>query len=366
MKKILKTGLFPAALLCLAVSCNQEAETLKEITGSPPEVTPIGPDITQRVQVVNGLLKFETGADFDQMVDILDERDAKWNDELLQYLTPYTTDDLEGLAEPKLDAIADLFEMYEETKGITGDYVYEHFEDELRFKSLRDKLALLEEAFLDQENPDWDNDPSDHFISGTAEQTLFNARGEIMVGGKLYKMFPNGLLYEVTDGDFNTLWAITDQYENELFEADNVEAYNVGVLSGRMGDCRSWVRQPNPREYAPGSKKYIGYGGHRSFIFSNRVFSTVKHYKKKGRKWKKRRAHLVTYAWGHHAKADPGNLTATCRNQVPFKSIKKRQFRKKLTTRYETMGIGLGKIMDEKVHCLHMANGHGSIFTVRF
>jgi len=366
MKHLIKMGLVPLACLCLVFSCDVQSDALSEFTQMRQSVTSVAPDIANRVQLVNGLLRFEDGDAFDKVVDALDLRESKWAEELLFKVSGYWVDELDGMTPEELERIADRVEARELEMGINGDHTYESFEEQMHFKSLRGVLVGLENEFLNDPDPDWDNNPDDHFISGTAERTLFNSRGEIMVEEKLYKVFPNGLTYEVTDGNFETLGAITGRYEREVFEADNVEVYNTEVLEGRYDACKTYVRHNDQIQYNPGRARYNAQAGHRSLIFSNRAYSTVKHYRKIGRKWKRRRGHLKAKVWGQHGLADPGNLNAHCDRQAKFNGPAKEAFRRRLTSRYKTFGIGFGKIESGKVTVYYGVNGHITYATLYF
>lgn len=363
------TGCIPVAFVCLFASCDRQSETLQVISEDLPSATGIEEIITDEIDVINGLLSLPNGEYFEMLVRQLDEADSKWNDEFLLEVTGLTVGDLDGYGFSQIDAVAEQLEREEAARGINGDFVYENFERELRrsgaFKSLRSDLFALEEEFLNDTDPDWDNNPGDHYVDGTAEQTLLNAEGEIMVAGILYKFMPNGLIYEITDGDFHTLSEIGPEHAGMLFEAPNVVAHNTDVLDGRA-NCRTWVSNRGHWEYIADVALFRWKLGHRCFIFANNIFSTVKHYKKKGRKWKKRRAHLRTFNWGAYGLADPGNLNASCTRQKDYESIKKSRFRRRLTARQQTMGLGFGKVESGKVHAIFNANDKVVMHTLEF
>ena len=297
-------------------------------------------------------------------MDQLDAADDKWQDEFLLEVSGLTVDDLNDLSFDELDQLADLMEKEEDERQISGDIVYLNFDKDWRHHSLRALLTHQETEFLLQSDPDWENDPDDHYVTGTAERTLLNADGEIMVDGMLYKFMPNGLIYEVVDGDFQTLRRIGPEHATTVFEADNVNVYNMDAMYERRA-CRTWVREKYSIAYTS-RFKFKGITGHRSLIFSNRVYSTVRHYKWKRGKWKRRRGHLKTNNWGMHGTSEPGGLNANCDQQINYKAGERSKFRRRLTSRHETFGWGFGKIESGKVHAYHEANGRRKTIILEF
>jgi hypothetical protein len=337
---------------------------MRSATEATPSVQVSLQPITREVEEINGLLSFKDGQAFDRVIDQLDAADDKWNDEFLLEVAGLAIEDLDGLSLEALDGLAEIMEREEIRRGISGDLIYEIFENEFGYTSLRSLLVRLENNFLDNENPDWDNNPDDHYVTGTAERTLLNARGEIMVGGILYKFMPNGIIYEVTDGDFGTLWQIGPGHAETIFEAPNVVVHNYEPLAGRR-NCRTWVRNiyrcPISNEF-----KYKNIIGHGSMLFTNRIFSTVKHYRKKGKRWKRRRAYLVTYNWGYYGLGDPGSLNASCRYKLEYESGIRANFRRRLTARQRTFGLGFGKVKSGDVHSYHRANDSSKELVLEF
>lgn len=364
MRKLLLLGVW--ACLCLLPACEKDNPLMSAVTADLPSVEDYQPNATNGLQVIQGVLILDDGDQFNDLLSMLEEADDSWQADFLTQVSGLEEAELDNLNSQQLDQLAQLLEEEEVRRGITEDLIYESFEMNMGIQSLRAKLTDMENDFLNSPDPDWSMNPDDHYIVGTAERSLINEKGEIGVDGKLYKFMHNGVIYEVEDGDFATLAQIKPRHAVQPFQADNVNIYNYGPTQLAGQNCRTWVRDRLWVEYEPGKRKYKGKVGHRSLVFTNHVFSKVTHYKKKRRKWKKRRAWIATKAWGKHGTPDPGNLNANCNHKLKFDTATKNKFRRKVSVRHTTMGVGFGKVESGDVHCFWFAQGHLTNFTLQF
>jgi len=96
------------------------------------------------------------------------------------------------------------------------------FERRYNFTSLRNTINDKESVWLNNSNPDFDQCPQIHSIESHVERTLWNASGEVMVGGKIYKYdeFDTKFI-KIEDGDFNKL-ALINSGNEAVFSDPNV------------------------------------------------------------------------------------------------------------------------------------------------
>jgi hypothetical protein len=75
---------------------------------------------------------------------------------------------------------------------------------------------------------------------------------------------------------------------------------------------------------------------------------------------------LLTKNWGSHGLGDPGSLNASCKNQLDYDSGYRVKFKRRITARHKTFGLGFGKIESGKVKAIYMANGFHTTIVFEF
>jgi hypothetical protein len=265
---------FVAVLLMVTACINKPPVTL-------PNVPPI--ETTQIFQK-NGVLVFPTSELLEQTVLQLEANLEAYDDAFLAKTIHLNEDKLEALEE-KLgyDELAPLQAFEKKFQG---------------HGSLRSKLTKLEGEWLAKtRNPDFSENPGAHDIESEVIRSLLNEQGEIMVDGKLFKVFPNGVTYAVLDGDFSTLARITAGYDEQEFVESNVVINDAAKLKkakcGRIiGSCAFFCHS-DTTVYLSSDRRVEMKVGVSNYLFYAQFVSKSTHYKKVRRKWKKRRAPML-------------------------------------------------------------------------
>lgn len=143
------------------------------------------------IEVSNHILSFATENDFNNTLDSLE---SVYENYTLNFEREYAGTDDEGLN----NLIS--------TLHIDLDAPLTNFENHYRFKSLRNTINEKEDEWLSHPDPDFNNSPQIHSIESHVERTLWNEKGEIMVGGKIYKYDSDHTKYiKIEDGDLDKL-----------------------------------------------------------------------------------------------------------------------------------------------------------------
>lgn len=206
----------------------------------------------------------------------------------------------------------------EEEINFNEDKLLIDFERETRFSSLREKIDIEVEEFLNQEEPDWYNDPDDHFIDEPSLRTLLNTDSEIQIGNIIYKFIENGY-FEITDGNLNTL-SMLDNCNNIDYNSlpDNVNFIgdNLNGLQKICGSsCSGWKRNADYKKY--GDKRIKWIVKIRTWPWGRYVNAKTVNYKKKkkwwGTYWKKYRTFCIAQVYGKISGA-----SGDCTDEVVF------------------------------------------------
>lgn len=258
------------------------------VTGckNKPQVTlPDVPEIeTSQVFQKNGVLVFPTAEILEQTVLQLEANLEAYDDAFLAKVSDLSDDKLEAL-EDKL--------VYDEFAPLQS------FEKKFQgHGSLRSKLSALEGEWLNKTKElDFAQNPAAHDVESEVIRSLLNDRGEIMVEGKLFKVFPNGVTYAILDGDFTTLSRISPEYAEKEFTEPNVVINDRARLKksncGRIvGNCAFFCHS-DTTVYLSSDRRVEMKVGVSNYLFYAQFVSKSTHYKKKRRKWKKRRAPML-------------------------------------------------------------------------
>lgn len=199
--------------LLLTFGCEKEIvnssihnESPVEINNPPNDfvvnsiVNPCYAGLFDSIQVHNGLLKF---VDMDHLEDVYN---------CLEYLYEINQQEFE-------DAYGHLtlkqMDSMELVVGFNHWEPYEDFEDLFSYSSRREYIENLIVAFLDQDNPDWENDPDDLDDLDETMRTLVNIEGDLIIGSDVVN----------------------------LINFQGFEAINNGMSSERSENCKRWGRE---------------------------------------------------------------------------------------------------------------------------
>ena len=215
-KTILRATAMTIFAIVLILSCSKQQMTTEDFALNYK----LPNDIAKHVIQQNGLLKFENKESFDLVFQILESENKRHNDLLQEYCVEMTSQSME----------------YKEIFKANEFAVYETFEESLGFKSLRARIAMDEEVWLNNRELDLANDPDNHCIVGNEMRTLFNENGEIMIGNSIYVVGGNWLVYEINNGSFEILESLRETGHNGQNNQQIIIHNQVNNL--KAGDCK--------------------------------------------------------------------------------------------------------------------------------
>lgn len=199
----------------------------------------------------------------------------------------------------------------EEEIGFNEERPLYDFANKLGFKSLYEKIAIEEELWLNQEEPDWDNDPDNHFVDLEELRSLLNVDGEVQIGNFIYKLTEDGY-YEISDGSLQSLKLL----DGNSLKYTSLPANTIFVGEGdsqsklSSSDCKSgksdWGYQ------TAGSKRIKWRVSHRTYIWGRYAIAKTKNFRKKGKKWKKYRTGVLADVYGYVSGINPATGDAGC------------------------------------------------------
>ena len=128
-------------------------------------------------------------------------------------------------------------------------YTYEVFEKYHGIKTMRSIMKEAEDKWLENEELDWDNDPTIHAIS-LKSRAIANSYGEYMVGNSIYHIEKEGIYYEITNGDFDLLKDIRNKQIDYNKSYDNIVIHNLEIYKTyNKSECRAWATENDYAEY---------------------------------------------------------------------------------------------------------------------
>lgn len=172
------------------------------------------------------------------------------------------------------------------------------FANNLAFKSLHKKIAIEEELWLNQEEPDWNNDPDNHFVDLEELRSLLNVDGEVQIGNFIYKLTEDGY-FEIANGSLQSLKLLDVSNLGKTSLPANTVFVGDGNSQSKLSssDCRSgksdWGYQN------AGSKRIKWRVSHRTYLWGRYAIAKTKNYKKKRRRWKKYRTGVLADVYGY-------------------------------------------------------------------
>ncbi|WP_157486184.1 hypothetical protein [Flavobacterium sp. Leaf359] len=206
----------------------------------------------------------------------------------------------DNITDEKYDDLADI-------AGFDEDNVLVRFEDDLAFCSLRKKVEVLENKWIEsQGDGDWNinEDPDNHFIYDETERALFSVNNEVIIGEKktgyiYYKLIDNFNWIEVHDWDINAI----KQVSRGLIPTNNPNVIVVKKIKTNenlqsSAECKTHIKKT--RYYLNGTNRIKI----KSKVINNdswgakKISALTVGYKKKNGKWKRARTRIAAGVTG--------------------------------------------------------------------
>lgn len=233
----------------------------------------------------NNILIFPSWEEYHLTIEKLDELTEN-------YCNAFDANIPANISDEQYDALC-------ESAGFDEDNILRQFEEDLAFCSLRQKINVAEDAWLDTQSetgPFVGNDPDDDFIDDETERTLLNEGHEVIIGDRkkgyvIYKFIDDlGNFYQINNMDLELLQAIN----NGQVPVGNP---NLVIHSPKPSDdeCKQKVKEKEFEENGiyrfkriSKIRKSIDYE-----IRYSKIRATTKGYKLKRGKWKRRRTDIT-------------------------------------------------------------------------
>jgi hypothetical protein len=175
------------------------------------------------------------------------------------------------------------------------------FEAMFSYSSLRKQIHNERELWLNNDELDINNDPSDKWTEGIGLRTVLNSNGAVKIGNIIYVCRAFGETFEISDGDFTTMNSIiggqiTGLPNTILHKADGseIDASNGNILKA-ADDCFAWKSASGESNYSGGNRKLKGKVWVHNLPFYANIGSESEHFKKKNNGgWKKEKANTIT------------------------------------------------------------------------
>ncbi len=270
-----KMWLMSLAVLCVMVACNKE-----ELSTATEEPSSGKVEQIHEPESSGDRTTCDPFAGFVVDGDLLNFESAEAVEQVLLCLEDAYDAHQDAFEAEYGDLSDEEIELIEEEIGFDDYLPLREFENTLGFASLRSKIEIEEEAWLDNEELDLDNNPDDHFIVDDVTRTIFNESGQLMIAGELV--------------DVNTL----------------AELNGEEGADSRSSTCKTHKSKSAYVNYATNRlmKKKVAI---RSYAWGTYVKAKTKSYKKKRRRWRKYRRNIC-------AQADGYLWNAECENQTYF------------------------------------------------
>lgn len=233
----------------------------------------------------NNILIFPSWEEYHLTIEKLDELTEN-------YCNAFDANIPANISDEQYDALC-------ESAGFDEDNILRQFEEDLAFCSLRQKINVAEDAWLDTQSetgPFVGNDPDDDFIDDETERALLNEGHEVIIGDRkkgyvIYKFIDDlGNFYQINNMDLELLQAIN----NGQVPVGNP---NLVINSPKPSDdeCKQKVKEKEFEENGiyrfkriSKIRKSIDYE-----IRYSKIKATTKGYKLKKGKWKRRRTDIT-------------------------------------------------------------------------
>jgi hypothetical protein len=318
--------------------------------------------INENSECPNNILIFPTWDKYWDTIDALDQMIEDECDAFDATVPNNTSDD-------DYDALANAV-------GFDEDNVLLSFEEDLGFCSLRTKLLLLENDWLDQQgNGEWDasTDPDNHFIDDDTERAILSYDAEVIIGdiqrGYVYYKFLDdvGNWIEVHNSDFDAMAQVSN---------GNIPTNNPNVIvvtpEREVGtsSCKDKVKEVTYEVLGGNRIKRISkvrpaFGTNCSSnpctsVLPSKIKVKTKGYKWKNGKWRNRRT-WVAAGINDINIINPGYRYIDCDFEDPiykFKEKRRRKAKVKSTTTTYIAPIGIpqrnnNELQDNKLYSYH-------------
>ena len=246
LKKMKKTFLFVLVIATTLVSCNKESLnpnsnfqsiTIQSQLDKTSKTTSNSSITIDGVQTFNDMLWFKDDVSYRSALEKLSTFQDIDIDNFNEEYFSYTAEELSQMSEEQLNIAFDKLEAKELEIGFSEEGVYIDFENQLNFNSLRKHISDLELVFLNNENPDWENNPNSHFIPFVEERTLFNEYGEIKIGDYIY-ILKKDIAIKILDSNYETALAMRN-VANGLDKFENIEVINMNTEYSNLKSTNS-------------------------------------------------------------------------------------------------------------------------------
>lgn len=270
-----------------------------------------------------------------------------------------TIDQLDQMIENECDAFDatvpnnitdDQYDALAEAAGFDEDNILRKFEEDLIFCSLRQKLEIEENTWLDQQGDgQWnaDEDPDNHFIDDETERTLLSHHAEVVIGdrkkGYVYYKFidDEGNWIEVHNNDLDVISQISQQINQGNIPTNNPNVVVVTPKKDEAGNysCKDKVKEVKYEVSDNGgdrlkrtSKIRPSLGSNCnaspcSSVFPSKVKAKTKGYRKKNGKWKAKRLWIAVGINGQN-QPEAGLRFIDCAQQNELHKYKEKRRRK--------------------------------------
>lgn len=316
--------------------------------------------INENSECPNNILIFPTWDKYWETIDALDQMIEDECDAFDATVPSNTSDD-------DYDALANAV-------GFDEDNVLLSFEEDLGFCSLRTKLLLLENDWLDQQGSgEWDasTDPDNHFIDDDTERAILSHDAEVIIGdiqrGYVYYKFLDdvGNWIEVHNSDFDAM----AQVSNGNIPTNNP---NVIVVTPEREEgsstCKDKVKEVKYQALGDNRIKRISkvrpaFGTNystNSSVQPSKIKVKTKGYKWKNGKWRNRRT-WVAAGINAEISSNHGLRYIDCIHEseiYKFKEKRRRKAKVKSTTTTYIAVIGVpqrnnNELQDNKLYSYH-------------
>jgi|GEM_PF-3914073 len=268
MKKIFYGILYCAIIL--TSSCKKAETTPTATSGTGKSHKDL-----KGLSVVNGVIIFSDLSTYQATVQTLDANQQSATAAFNATLPANATSDQVQAAATK--------------QGYNENQPFLDFENSLSFHSMRMdfETAVLAWAANGLDDADPAN-PFTYYTSGNyAFLSTLNPSGAVGIGTELWKVMRNGVVYEITDGDFNTLGNITDANMDKAYTASNVVIHNPDMLGQHVkylgGSCQH--NKVTSNNFGPGAPHLQVFIEVHDYAFVNFKRTQDINWNKKGGSW---------------------------------------------------------------------------------
>lgn len=291
----------------LLASCTKEKPDLKQVVEEPIAFSDI------RVVTYNNsgksepitMLEFRSIEHYENTIASLEALLEKHDDDFLATCR--------GLDEDEINT-KEVTEGFDEYKPLKD------FEQSLSItSSMRQAYEAAVNLWLDNDNLDFEVDPSNVYCFEETEMTLLNSYGEVKIGDFFLVLTSEGFV-KIGDANVETLIRFRAG-DKSIFEeltvlsnfliADEGHGNNGDNGNGNESNCTFWKKKNYDDAYTEGKKVKLHVHFH-SYPWKGTANAKIKSYKKKSGKWKKHRMMMGVYLVYYFYDANCGDQHIAC------------------------------------------------------